>query len=97
MSTWYLATFDKDPSDIMDKGIDWDANDFLTDRTTTISTSTWTADTGLTVVTSSKTNTTTLVRISGGTAGARYTLTNHVILANGEAYDRTLICNVVDR
>lgn len=91
---WYLGTFTKDPNDIADTGIDWDANDFLANRSTTISTSTWTPDAGLTVVTSSKTNTTTLVRISGGTAGTVYDLLNHVVLANGEEYDRTLKIDV---
>lgn len=85
----------KDPQDKMDTGIDWDANDFLTNRATTIATSTWTVPTGLTSVTSSiVTSTKALVRLSGGTAGADYTVTNHVILANGEEYDRSILIKV---
>jgi hypothetical protein len=88
--TWFLGTLTKDPQDIADTGIDWNANAFLTDRATTISTSTWSVGSGLTIVTDSETTTTTLVRISGGTLGNRYDLVNHVVLANGEEYDRTI-------
>jgi hypothetical protein len=89
--TWFLGEFTKDAQDIADTGFDWDANDFLANRSTTISTSTWSvSDASLTIVTSSKTNTTTLVRLSAGTAGVLYDLTNHVVLANGEEYDRTI-------
>lgn len=95
--SWFLGELDKDPQAVADTGINWDANSFLANRSTTISTSTWAASTGLTVVTSSNTTTSTRVRISGGTEGARYELTNHVVLANGEEYDRTIIVNMVSQ
>jgi hypothetical protein len=82
----------KDPDAIRDYAIDWSADI----GAATISTSTWLLDgatwTGaatLTKVQSSNTTTGTIVRISAGTAGETYRVTNHVVLSNGEEDDWT--------
>ena len=92
-----LGSRDKDPSDKVDVGLDWDANDFLSNRTATISSSTWTVPSGLTAVTSSNTTTKTVVRLSGGTANRAYVITNHVVLSNAEEFDRSLEIRVSQR
>lgn len=55
----------------------------------TISTSDWSAEDGITIVTDAidSSNRRTTVKVSGGTSGERYTLTNTVVTAAG----RTLV------
>ena len=48
-----------------------------------ISTSTWTAESGLTVDSDSNTTTTATAVISGGTTGKTYQVTNAIVTANG--------------
>jgi hypothetical protein len=93
----HLGTRTKDPQDKLDTGFDWDANAFLTNRVTTISGSAWTVPSGITASSTSYTDTTTLVRLTGGTAGTDYTITNHVVLANGEEFDRSILVRVRSR
>jgi hypothetical protein len=75
-----MFTGTKDPNSIEDFEIDW-ANRAASDP---ILTSTWTAETGLTVVSSAidGTKTKTLVRLSGGTVGTILRVTNRVTLTN---------------
>lgn len=86
-------SFTKDPDAILDYRVDWAvwlAGD-------TIATSTWSADTGITI--DSDTNTTTIatVWISGGVAGEQYQVTNHIITAMGREDDRTIRIRVSER
>jgi hypothetical protein len=53
--------------------------------------------TGLTLVTGTKTNTTTTATISGGTLGVNYTLTNTVVTASGRTTPRTYIVRVTSK
>ena len=76
----------KDADAILDYTIDWE--DWL--GTDTISSSAWTCDSGITVDSSSNTTTTTTVWLSGGTAGATYTVTNRIVTAAPRTEDRTL-------
>lgn len=92
-----LGVVVKDPEDIRDTGIDWNKKGFLTTRETTISASNWDVPEGLVADGDSKTDTTTVVRLSGGTVGERYTITNHVTLANGEEFDRSIRIDVKER
>lgn len=92
-----LGTVTKDPDDKTNRGIDWDGDNLLTNRSTTIATSAWTVPVGLTSVAESNTTTTTLIRIGGGTDGSDYIITNHVVLANGEEYDRSIRVKVRSR
>jgi hypothetical protein len=87
----------KDPEDVLDTGFDWDSEGFLTARATTISSSDWTVPDGLTEVSASNTTTKTLIRLSDGVADTSYTVTNHVVLANGEEYDRSILIKVRNR
>jgi hypothetical protein len=65
---------DKDPVAILDYTIDW--HEWL--DTDTIKSSTWEADAGITIDTTSGTTTTTTVWLSGGTAETKYEITNTI-------------------
>jgi hypothetical protein len=86
----------KDPQATMPKGIDWTAYLAQIDAAETISTSTWAitgADSVLTasspsIVTGSKK---TQVRLSAGTEGLKYTVTNHITTSSGVIDDRSFI------
>lgn len=69
----------------VDYTVDW-SPDMAADEI--ISTSTWAADDGITVETDSKTNQSTTVWVSGGTAGVKYKVTNTIVTNNNPA--RTL-------
>ncbi len=86
MSEWYL----KDPNEVLDYQIDW--ADFL--AADTIVTSSWSAESGITVDGSSNTTTTATVILSGGTAGNRYVVTNRIVTAGGRTSDRSLTFTV---
>jgi hypothetical protein len=70
---------DKDPVAILDYTIDW--SDWL--DTDTIKTSTWEADTGITIDATSGTTTATTVWLSGGTAETKYEITNTITTLGG--------------
>jgi YD repeat-containing protein len=89
-----LATKVKTPTDVRIYALDWDADDFLTERATTISSSTWTVDAGLTKDTSSNTTTTATIKVSGGVDGQDYLCTNEVVLANGETVKQAFLLEV---
>lgn len=83
--TWGL----KDPDAIRDFGIDWTPD--LGDKTITASTwllngEAWTGS-DLVKVADSFTGTNTTVRISGGTVGTSYLVTNHIVMSDGEEDD----------
>ena len=84
--------FYKDPADALDYLIDWTA--WL--GTDTISASTWTAPTGITKSAESNTTTRATVWVSGGTAGASYTLTNRIVTAGGRTAERSIRITVQD-
>ena len=81
----------KDADATLDYTVDWD--DWL--GSDTISTSTWTADSGITVDSSTNTTTTTTVWLSGGTAGESYTALNRIVTAGGRTEDRELLILVL--
>jgi len=79
----------KDADAVLDYTIDWGSTgDWL--GSDTISSSTWTADSGITIDSSTNTTTTTTVWLSGGTAGATYTVTNRIVTVAGRTEDRDL-------
>jgi hypothetical protein len=82
-------SFLQDPDERVDYARDWQASGDLVDGDTIV-TSTWTPDTGITVVSDSHTDTVATVRVSGGTAGNRYGITNHIVTASGQEFDHTL-------
>lgn len=87
------TSFIHDPDAVLDYEIDWSA--WL--GTDTISSSTWTVPSGLTEDSSTNTTTTATIWLSGGTAGTRYEVTNHIVTAGGREEDRTIQIVVRER
>lgn len=87
------GVFTKDPDAVLDYSFDWSA--WLVSDT--ISTSTWTAGTGITIDSNSSTTTVTTVWLSGGTASVAYTVTNRIVTAASRTDDRSLTINVEQR
>ena len=85
--------FLKDPNAVLDYVNDW--SEWL--GTDTISTSTWVVPTGITKDSDSKTDTSTTIWLSGGTAGTRYTVVNRIVTVGGRTEDRSLVFSVVER
>jgi hypothetical protein len=76
----------KDPDEIRDFGVNWAPD--IGDQT--IASSVWTVTVGDVVIDDdSKTDTTTTVRLSGGTLGETCELLNHIVLDNGEEPELT--------
>ena len=87
-------TSTKDPQSKVSHKVDWAAEMALTSPADTISTSTWTADNGLIIVSDFKSNTTATVTIRAGRLGAYCNLTNHIITASGGEYDATVVMEI---
>ena len=83
--TAYLATFQKDPNDVLDYTVNW-ASWLGAD---TIVSSTFTVGTGLVVDSSSNTTTTTTVFISSGAIGQQYPVTNQIVTSGGRTVQRS--------
>lgn len=81
-----MVSYTKDPDAVLDYGWDWST--WLDGDT--ITASTWEADTGVTIASDTFAATSTTVWLSGGTAGTRYKLTNHITTAAGREDDRSL-------
>lgn len=77
---------EKDPDEILDYTIDW-SNRLSTD---TIADSAWSVPTDLTIVTSSKTSTTTTIWLADGIAGNTYTITHTITTAAGRTLEETI-------
>ena len=88
-----MQRFLKDPDAELDYRLDWSA--WLDGDT--ISTSTWSADTGITVTTSTNTTTTATVWLAGGTLGQAYTVTNRVVTAGGRTDERSFLVVITER
>jgi len=88
-----LATYNKDPTEVLDYTIDWET---LLDGDT-IATSEWAVDTGITQDSESETTTKAIIWLSGGTAGKQYTCTNTIVTAGGRTRVRSIAINVVER
>ena len=84
---------DKDPQAILDYGFDW--SEWL--GSDTISSSSWTADTGINIDSDTNTSTITSVWLSSGLPGHNYRVVNHVITAAGREDDRTILVSVEQR
>ncbi len=74
-------SFFKDPSDVLDYVVDY--VDWLAADSDTISTSTWAAETGITIDSETETGTAATVWLSSGTAGTRYLVTNTIVTVGG--------------
>ena len=90
-------SFRKDPNSVLDYKIDWTNWLAYTSPADTISTSSWTADSGITIDSSSKTTRKATVWLSGGTVGGEYEVTNRIVTAAGRTVDRSIWISVVER
>jgi hypothetical protein len=82
----------KDPDAVRPYSIDW--SDLMTQMSDTISSSSWSADTGLTVDSDTNTTLSTTVVVSAGEDGGMYNLVNRIVTTNGYTYDRTIAVEV---
>lgn len=86
-----VATFSKDPQDLLDYSVDWTS--LLEDDT--ISTVVWTVDAGLTNSGTLFSRALTIIFLSGGTAGVGYNVTCHITTPT-RSYTRSFKVNVVN-
>lgn len=89
-----FTKFTKDPDAVLDYRWDW--SDWLTAITDTIESVTFVPEDGITVDSSSHTDTTATAWISGGTAGSSYTVTCRIVTAGGRTDDRTCSFRIVE-
>lgn len=87
--------FNKDPQSTLDYSSDWAA--WLAVDGDTISSHTVTADTGISVNSSTNTTTDVTVWLSGGTAGVKYRVTVQITTAAGRVDQRSMDILVLDR
>ena len=88
-----VIAFLKDPSAVLDYVFNW-ATWLGAD---TIATHTVTAETGLTVDSSTATSTAVTAWLSGGTAGEDYTVTCRIVTTAGRTDERSIVIQVADR
>lgn len=84
----------KDPGAVLDYGFDW--SEWL-ESGETITDSSWTVPDGLTQEAIDQNDTTTTIRLSGGTAGQTYQITNHVTTSDSQEDERSFCLVVVER
>lgn len=87
------STHEKTPGEVLDYEADWSG--WMTEESDTIASSTWSAETGITIDSESNTTTLATVTLSGGKANRTYEVTNTVTTAGGRTLTRTLTINVV--
>lgn len=90
-----MKTYVKDPGAVLDYSFDWGEHWLAVGET--ISTSTWTVETGITADSNSHDATTTTVFLSGGTAGENYQVTNHITTSQARQDERSLTIQVRQR
>lgn len=90
-----MKRYTKDPASVLDYTIDWGTN-WLADAET-ISSSSWTVESGITQDSDSNTTTTATIWLSGGTAGSVYTVTNQIVTNSGRTAERSLRIKVENR
>ncbi len=83
----------KDPDEVMNFGIDW--VDYL--GTDTISGSSWTVPSGVIQVSASFTDTQAIIKLSGGTVGSIYRISNRITTSAGETVDQSIDIEVIEK
>lgn len=88
--------YEKRPAEVKDYQVDWTRHLLVAgvDAGDTVTSSTWTAETGIVIDDDSSTTTTATVWLSGGTEGVAYTVTNRVVTAQGRTYERSFLVTV---
>ena len=88
-----LATYNKDPTEVLDYTLDWET---LLDGDT-ITNSDWAVPTGITKDSETETTTLAVIWVSGGTVNKQYTLTNTIVTDAGRTRVRSIAINVIER
>lgn len=89
-----LKTFDpKDPDSVLDYSIDW--SQWL--AADTIVSSSWTVTSGIAKDSDTNDTTSTTIWVSGGTAGATYSLQNRIVTTAGRTKDVTIDVPVAEQ
>ena len=83
----------KDPDEILIFGINW--ADYLGQDT--ILTSSWVVPAGVTAVSNAFTDTLASVKLSGGTLGQVYRITNRITTSDGETVDKSLDIEIAEK
>jgi len=94
-----MTTFEtiKSPSSVVPYSIDWSATLNAFSPQDTISTSSWTADNGVTIDSNSKTIKIASVVVSAGNIYNYANLTNTITTAAGHTYIRTVVLSLQTR
>ena len=87
-------TFEKDPQAVLDYKVDWLS--WLA-AGETIATSTWTVPSGITEDSDTHDDDSATIWLSGGTAGERYTVINHIVTSDDREDDRSMLISVKNR
>lgn len=87
-----MKIFPKDSDAVLDYAINWSA---WLDGDSIVA-STWTCETGITIDSDDFDASSTLLWLSGGTAGESYLVTNHIVTAAGREDDRSIMIRCVD-
>ena len=84
--------YTKDPQAVLDYKIDW--TEWMPENDRIVASTFTSSDVELTVDDSLFTDYTATVWLSGGVAGERYTVTNHIVTEDGREDDRslTIVC-----
>lgn len=88
-----VATFPKDPSEVLDYTIDWES--YLAGDA--IATVTWTVPAGINQTSAMYSRTTTTIWLAGGTAGTLYNITCQITTVGLRTADRTFRISVLLR
>ena len=86
-----IPTYSKDPDETLDYIINW-ATHLGSD---TISSSSWVAETGITIDSDTNTTTTATVWLSGGTLGQFYLVTNTIVTDGGRTLEQSIRVHMV--
>jgi hypothetical protein len=88
-----MRTFVKDPNEVLDYTVSWTGR---LESGETISESTWVVDTGITQDSGSADTTAATIWLSGGTAGALYSIVNRITTSSARVYEQAFRINCVD-
>ena len=89
-----IKTFTKDPDETKDFIINW-ALRMTRLGSDTIDSSSWIAETGITIDSDTNTTTTATVWLSGGTLKAYYLATNTIVTAGGRTLEQSIKIHMV--
>lgn len=83
----------KDSDEVVNFGVDW--ADYL--GSDTITGSVWIAPAGITQVSSAFTTTQATIKLSGGTLGITYRITNRITTSTSEIIDQSIDIEIIEK